>query len=151
LEFIKLLRPEAILLIYPPWIIIINQIKKNNDDIASVALQELKQQSFRRAATHRETGFIAQEVEQAANKTGFNFSGVDKPTNDKALYGLRYSDFVVPLVKAVQEQQQIIETLQKQVEAAKAEIPIQIGKQQVIIERTEQKDRNALERNTTDQ
>jgi len=38
--------------------------KKNNDDIASVALQELKQQSFRRAATHRETGFIAQEVEQ---------------------------------------------------------------------------------------
>jgi hypothetical protein len=45
----------------------------------------------------------------------------------------------VPLVKAVQEQQSIIETLQKQVEAAKAEIPMQIGKQQVIIEEQNKK------------
>jgi hypothetical protein len=28
---------------------------------------------------------------------------VDKPLNKDGLYGLRYSDFVVPLVKAVQE------------------------------------------------
>jgi hypothetical protein len=54
-------------------------------------------------ATQRQSGFIAQEVEKAAGEVGFTFSGVDKPTNDKALYGLRYSDFVVPLVKAVQE------------------------------------------------
>ncbi len=49
------------------------------------------------------TGFIAQEVEAAAKKIGYDFSGVDAPENDKDLYGLRYSDFVVPLVKAVQE------------------------------------------------
>jgi hypothetical protein len=49
------------------------------------------------------TGFIAQEVEAAAQKIGFNFSGVDAPKNDKDYYGLRYSEFVVPLVKAVQE------------------------------------------------
>ena len=42
-------------------------------------------------------------------QAGFTFSGVDKPTNNKALYGLRYSDFVVPLVIAVQEQQAMIE------------------------------------------
>ena len=83
---------------------------------------------------NRQTGFIAQEVELAAKELGFSFSGVDKPTNEKALYGLRYGDFVVPLVKAVQEQQLIIETLQKQVEAAKAEIPMQLGKQQEMIE-----------------
>src|SRR5437763_258779 len=49
------------------------------------------------------TGFVAQEVEQAAKKVNYNFSGVDAPKNDKDFYGLRYGDFVVPLVKAVQE------------------------------------------------
>ena len=49
------------------------------------------------------TGFIAQDVETAAKKIGYNFSGVDKPKNENDIYGLRYSDFVVPLVKAVQE------------------------------------------------
>ena len=33
----------------------------------------------------------------------YDFSGVYKPQNDKDLYGLNYSDFVVPLVKAAQE------------------------------------------------
>jgi hypothetical protein len=60
------------------------------------------------------TGFIAQEVEEAATKCGFEFSGVDAPQNDHGLYGLRYGEFVVPLVKAVQEQQKLIEELQKQ-------------------------------------
>jgi len=49
-------------------------------------------------------GFSAQQVEQAAKEVKYNFSGVDRPENsDKSPYGLRYSDFVVPLVKAVQE------------------------------------------------
>jgi hypothetical protein len=62
------------------------------------------------------TGFIAQEVEQAAQETGYDFSGVDAPTSDKGMYGLRYAEFVVPLVKAVQEQQQMIQDLQKRIE-----------------------------------
>ena len=33
-----------------------------------------------------EYGFIAQEVEFAANKAGFTFSGVDKPKNEKDLF-----------------------------------------------------------------
>ncbi|MBK6966772.1 MAG: tail fiber domain-containing protein [Bacteroidales bacterium] len=49
------------------------------------------------------TGFVAQEVEIAAQNIGFDFSGVDKPQNENSLYGLRYAEFVVPLVKAVQE------------------------------------------------
>jgi len=49
------------------------------------------------------TGFIAQEVEAAAKELSFDFSGVDKPKNDDDPYGLRYAEFVVPLVKAVQE------------------------------------------------
>jgi hypothetical protein len=50
------------------------------------------------------TGFIAQDVEKAAKEIGYDFSGVDKPKDDQqSFYGLRYGDFVVPLVKAVQE------------------------------------------------
>ncbi|WP_431216123.1 tail fiber domain-containing protein [Puia sp. P3] len=59
------------------------------------------------------TGFVAQDVEKAAQEAGFSFSGVDKPATEDGLYGLRYDDFVVPLVKAVQEQQRQIEALQK--------------------------------------
>jgi hypothetical protein len=62
----------------------------------------------------RETGFIAQEVAKAAKAMGYTFSGIDEPTNDSALYGIRYADFVVPLVKAVQEQQAVIDALQQE-------------------------------------
>ncbi len=57
----------------------------------------------------RFSGFLAQEVEKAAKSVGYEFSGVDKPQDGKSLMGLRYSEFVVPLVKAMQEQQNEIE------------------------------------------
>jgi len=59
------------------------------------------------------SGFIAQEVEQAARDAGYDFSGIDKPKNENDFYGLRYADFVVPLIKAVQEQQQLIDKLRQ--------------------------------------
>ena len=49
------------------------------------------------------SGFIAQEVEQAAKSVGYDFSGVTTPEGDTKLYSLSYAEFVVPLVKAVQE------------------------------------------------
>ena len=61
-----------------------------------------------------ESGFMAQEVEQAAKELGYEFNGVDAPKNDKDYYGLRYDQFVVPLVKAVQELNEKLE--QKQAE-----------------------------------
>jgi hypothetical protein len=68
----------------------------------------------------RFSGFIAQDVEKAADECGYSFSGVDKPKSEGALYGLRYAEFTVPLVKAVQEQQTLInqqaEIIQKQEE-----------------------------------
>ena len=67
-----------------------------------------------------QTGFVAQEVEATAKKMGFNFSGIDAPTSDKDVYGLRYAEFVVPLVKAVQEQQVMITQLQQQINDLKA-------------------------------
>lgn len=58
------------------------------------------------------SGFIAQEVEAAATKAGYEFSGVVPPPNGKGAYTLRYAEFVVPLVKAIQEQQEYIEKLE---------------------------------------
>lgn len=60
------------------------------------------------------SGFVAQEVEQAAKDAGYEFSGVDKPKNESDFFGLRYAEFVVPLVKAVQEEQRMIDELRKQ-------------------------------------
>jgi hypothetical protein len=60
------------------------------------------------------TGFLAQDVEVAAKKINYDFSGIDKPKNDKDLYGLRYAEFVVPLVKAVQELSKLNDELKTQ-------------------------------------
>jgi hypothetical protein len=93
---------------------------------AHLGQREVKDEGTRRSIAEREaevlSGFAAQEVEAAAAASGYDFSGVDKPKNDKDFYGLRYGDFVVPLVKAVQEQQKMIEALQREVAELKKQI-----------------------------
>lgn len=56
-------------------------------------------------------GFIAQEVEVAAAESGFVSSIVSPPANESSTYAVNYSEIVVPLVKAVQEQQDSIHNL----------------------------------------
>ncbi len=68
------------------------------------------------------TGFLAQEVEAAAKKIGYDFSGVDAPKNENDLYGLRYAEFVVPLVKAVQELSGQNDLLKSEIGNLKSEI-----------------------------
>ena len=68
------------------------------------------------------TGFLAQEVETAAKKIGYDFSGVDAPANENDLYGLRYSEFVVPLVKAVQELSKANDEKDARIESAEAKL-----------------------------
>ena len=65
------------------------------------------------------TGFIAQEVEALVNKTGVTFSGIHIPENDQDSYGIRYADFVVPLVKAVQELSEITKAQQAEIKNLK--------------------------------
>src|ERR1019366_7666489 len=57
------------------------------------------------------SGFIAQEVEKAAQQFGFISSIVSAPSNNTNPYGLGYEEFVVPLVKAVQELSNIIDSV----------------------------------------
>ncbi|MDR0232019.1 MAG: tail fiber domain-containing protein [Dysgonamonadaceae bacterium] len=65
------------------------------------------------------SGFIAQDVEKVAQSVGYDFSGVDAPKNGKGAYGLRYAEFVVPLVKAVQELSEQNARLQEQINELK--------------------------------
>jgi trimeric autotransporter adhesin len=67
------------------------------------------------------TGFIAQEVEGVAKQLGFAFSGVEPAKNANDTYSLRYAEFVVPLVKAVQEQQAMIEKQAQAIELIRNE------------------------------
>lgn len=64
-------------------------------------------------------GFIAQDIEKLVGEENAILTiGGDE---DRTL-GLRYTDFVAPLVKAVQEQQQEIEDLQKELLKSKSQI-----------------------------
>jgi trimeric autotransporter adhesin len=64
----------------------------------------LMRQAMQEKSAVTYTGFVAQDVEKAADSVGFVFSGVDKPKDaNQNFYGLRYADFVPTLVKAVQE------------------------------------------------
>ncbi len=107
LEFIMKLRPVT----YQLDIVSLN--KKLNDGVEKESERALKN-SIEEKEKMIQTGFVAQEVEAAAKELGYDFSGVDKPKNENDFYGLRYAEFVVPLVKAVQEQQEMIKELKRQ-------------------------------------
>jgi hypothetical protein len=77
--------------------------KGRKHDSAFEKMKAALQPSADEASTIIYNGFVAQDVEAAAKKLNYDFSGVDKPKTKDGLYGLRYADFVVPLVKAVQE------------------------------------------------
>jgi trimeric autotransporter adhesin len=94
-------------------------LHKNN----KIEMSDAGKKMYAKALMEKEkityTGFVAQEVEAAAKKLGFDFSGVDAPKNENDTYGLRYAEFVVPLVKGMQEQQQQIEELKKEIDLLK--------------------------------
>lgn len=132
LAFINLLKPIT----YTVDINALNAYYERNakNDSAYNSFKQEMQAEAARAAKIVYNGFEAQEVESAARQSNYNFSGVDKPQTDDGLYGLRYSDFVVPLVKAVQElsrdneaKDEKINNLQKQIDELKA----MIGSKQV--------------------
>lgn len=81
----------------------------------SITAKQFKPVDYVTSSSIRQTGFIAQEVAIAAKAAGFDFNGLHVPENDNDNYSLSYDKFVVPLVKAVQEQQVIIEDQNKKI------------------------------------
>jgi trimeric autotransporter adhesin len=111
ISFITALRPVTYTL----------EIEKINEFLGQ-KIDDKEREELKEHEQTRQTGFIAQEVEEAAKKLDYDFSGVKKPSNERDNYALTYSDFVVPLVKAVQEQQAQIEVLTKENEELKVKV-----------------------------
>jgi len=80
-------------------------------------------QSMQEKAAITYSGFVAQDVEKSADSLGYDFSGVDKPKDaNQSFYGLRYGDFVVPLVRAVQELSKINDSLNSKMDSMQQQI-----------------------------
>lgn len=75
---------------------------------------------FSKSSSIRQSGFIAQEVEIAARESSYNFNGLHVPESDNDNYSLAYSQFVVPLVKSVQELSKQNEELKKEIDELRA-------------------------------
>lgn len=91
-------------------------IMQSMPDSTVKARKTQKQKMYAEAATKIQTGFIAQEVEKTAKEIGYNFDGVNIPKNPTDNYSIAYGQFVVPLVKAVQELSKQNEDLKKEME-----------------------------------
>jgi len=116
LSFIMKLRPVT----YHLNVSAIETIERAGSKVKSLPAAESKQLAAARAEKEKivYTGFVAQEVEQAARSVNYDFNGVDAPTNSQSLYALRYEAFVVPLVKSVQE----LDTESSQLKSASASL-----------------------------
>ena len=126
LSFINLLQPIT----YNLDLNAIDELQKSDDPKANAFRDSIRmtrspeeKEIEAKARANKEkivySGFIAQDVEKAARSVEYDFSGVDAPENGKGAYSLRYSDFIVPLVKAVQELSAQNEQLQRQINELK--------------------------------
>ena len=66
-------------------------------------------------------GLVAQEVKEVMNELGVDFAGYldSKVDGGEDVLSLGYTEFIAPMIKAIQEQQQMIKELQKQIEELK--------------------------------
>ena len=86
--------------------------QRNTDTISS-------QEHYQNLYDEVQIGFLAQDVEALADSLNFDFHGVDTPKNPTGIYGIRYSEFVAPMVKAIQEQQAIIDNQKNEINKQK--------------------------------
>ena len=99
-------------------------VRRFDEALSSVdhTIPQAMEAAYTAAAAIRRSGFIAQEVERAANTAGYDFSGVVRPVTDKDHYSLSYESFVVPLVKGMQEQQQTLGAQQERLESIQSSL-----------------------------
>lgn len=66
-------------------------------------------------------GLVAQEVKETMNELGVDFAGYldSKIDGGEDVLSLGYTEFIAPMIKAIQQQQQMIEQLQKEIELLK--------------------------------
>lgn len=114
LRFIKLLEPVVYKFDIDSYRNIIGKSNSTREN------QNINDSISRKAKLNKEsiqyTGLIAQDVEIAAKSIGYDFSGVITPQNKTEAYGLRYVEFILPMVKAVQELDFSYDSIENEIE-----------------------------------
>ncbi len=148
LEFINKLRPVTYNLDVTELSKFLNEGVTGEESVEGINEKTLKDNVTKQATSDKEkityTGFIAQEVESVSKEIGYDFSGVDAPKNANDLYALRYAEFVVPLVKAVQELDNENKLLKKEISQIKA---VMTADQQQRLNQIQNDDMARLEQN----
>jgi hypothetical protein len=111
---------------YGAWVNYSDRRLKENivykNDLGLNFILKLKTVSYNYKADEnkrRRDGLIAQDVEQTIKDLGLEFSGLVIDNDKDKTMNLSYSEFVIPLINAVQEQQKGMQTQQKQIELLK--------------------------------
>ncbi len=92
------------------------------EEMRTKRLQAFEKENSNQKAIVR-SGFLAQEVAAITKQIGFDFDGITIPQNPSTgTYSIAYGNFTVPLVKAVQEQQKMIDTLKNKNEVLEKEL-----------------------------
>ncbi len=102
LDFINKLRPVTYNLDTKAFDAFVNQNRQQQTD-SSGKIISMPQADFTASTNIVHSGFIAQEVDSVSKACGFTSSIVSAPANPNDPYALNYAEFVVPLVKAVQQ------------------------------------------------
>ena len=120
LAFIKSLQPVT----YNLDLDAIDALIKTEKPDFDLPQEVIDQQRDAREAKEKvvQSGFVAQEVEKSAQSIGYDFSGVN--VDEIGLYSLSYGEFVVPLVKAVQELSEQNDRLKEEITELKEEVDL---------------------------
>ena len=91
----------------------VSYVKMKLKDFLNSSSEEPENKKF-------EIGLLAQEVEEASESLGFENKIVS--VGEDGIYRMDYSKIIMPLVKGMQEQQEMIESLRKEIEVLKSKM-----------------------------
>lgn len=119
LNFINLLRPVKYTRYYMPNSRIMNGNEPALDENGNIMIDE----SLNYNGERYHYGLIAQEVKESLDAVGIGdtFAGwvMDDPENPESYQSLSYEKFIAPIIKAVQELSNMVESLQQEVNTLK--------------------------------
>ena len=110
-----------------PWTTTSDKRWKSDIQPSNLGLEfisKLKPVSYTRnndESKKREYGFIAQDLEETLNASGAADNGIISK-DDAGMYGVRYNDLISPMVKAIQEQQELIKAMNEKMDAMQKQI-----------------------------
>jgi len=119
LNFIKDLNPSKFKMVYKQDVPLMDGENVVLDADGSRVIKE----TISREGTRYHYGLVAQDVKQVLDNHGVGdtFAGwaLDDPADPNSRQGLAYEDFISPLIKAVQELSNMVESLQQEVSELK--------------------------------